>query len=611
MLANSLLFAFSGATEPTPPPVGSDVPTITAGSTAIESWSAWTPTQRGSSGDAGYTASPPGQWITPQRTILKAGDLVGIRAACSEVCGTLSIEVSLNNGTILTLTEQTVDTDEWGTTAAHWFKIPEGLAFGRHELRARLIPSIAGLDRVLQGYSEAHPAWTSHLQPQAGSLIFAIDPQEYYVVVDPTSPTNAGDIGRVSIDGPVENFTGGVFNSLFDAMGGLEYWISNNISGLGGNLGSYRSDGGVIYLKAGNYSAKSSYSINNQWWVTVKRHPSAAVDSVTINSATDASNPVSAKFVKYDGIKFDLSTSGTKIYTSEPANAFWFNDSKFAGTGQTLVSYPMFENAGSKMRFHTGILQNDIKAEPLGFGHSALVRNFEMNRCTSDILTGVAVAVSGIIRNHRSLNSGTDSLGNAYSGLDEHGDLKQQVNNPESNFIIAEVQLYCDYVAGDNGTALLQFDGAATQNTLIENLYCAGLAGGGGGFEFFGADPVGNIYRNVDVTRHFSTSAFSTSATFKGNELTNCIFNEYQVNSNLSAAVSGNLMTYSGNHRYGSGTSPSSDTTGTPQFVSGTRTPTAGGNLTGRTRRTLLDAAGNRRSETTTAGAFRGENETL
>ena len=186
---------------------------------------------------------PPAQWITPQRAILKAGDLVGIRAACSEVCGTLSIDVSLDNGTVLTLTEQTVDTDEWGTTAAHWFKIPSGLAFGRHELRARVKPSVAGLERVLQGYSEAHPAWgLPFLRAGSSSLIFAIDPQEYYVVVDASSPTNDGVIGRVSVTGPVASFTGAVFNNLTDAMWALQYWIGNDLSGAGGNLGSDRAD---------------------------------------------------------------------------------------------------------------------------------------------------------------------------------------------------------------------------------------------------------------------------------------------------------------------------------------------------------------------------------
>lgn len=574
---------------------------ITAGATTFGSWTAWTPVQHGTTEDRGYVACPPGVWVTPQRAIVKAGDLIGVRAACSSVCGELSVQFSLDGGVVLTITTPTVETDEWGKTLAYWFALPSGLSAGRHEIRARLVPSVAGLERVLQGSTSGGQEWTTRIGPQTSSLVVVIDPEEFYVVVAAggansggssyfkQKSTNAGNVGVESIEP--------------SPLGSIGYASEVLAAAMAASIGSQAAHGGTIYVKEGSWNANVAYLPSNLWWLTIKRHPAAAVGAVKITGANTNASPMQAAWVKYQNIDFDLSTAGNKIYCASGANNFWIDNCRLMGAHQTLSSSAVITNDSNRFVFMTNNYVEHLDAQGAGVTNPALVRHAIMDHCTSDIFTQCHAVIGFTITNHRSLNNGTDINGNPYSGLDQHGDLKQQIPGASlTGAVLCDGSLLCISIAGDNGTALFNSSSDVTQNTYVENIFAKGLTEGSGDIGFWGGNPIGCIIRHCNVEKPLSMSEWGGTLTWRACEITNSVWTGAYIPSGFYSRLKTN-GSYSGNHNVSSTGSDSTDTTGAAAMDSN-GIPTYGGNLQGRNRMTLTDASGYRRADPTYAGAY-------
>jgi hypothetical protein len=594
--------------EPPEPPVS--VQTIEAGETSFESWTEWTPVQRGLDEDApGYNSSPPGAWVTPQRAIMQTGDLVGVRAAGFTGCGSLSVEFSLDNGDILSVTEPTVQTDEWGTTQAYWFALP-ALSVGRHEIRARIKPSVCGMDRILQGNTEAKPsAWTNSFAIAASSLVIVTDvASPVFTIVKAGGLLTGGNEGTHAIglkSGAVGSLASYPLSECYSHIGYAAQALRNHMG-----VGTDAIHGSTVYVGEGEWDARNNNTPNSLWWSTVKRHPDARKSHTKLIAVNDGSSGIlPVAWAKYQGFTIQLDGLDNKsiLYVANGSSFFWFDDCDIIGKGQDAAESQQIlaNNGAGNSKWITRLSQTGVRSGLVGGSHVAFCRHVQITDCTSDILTGIAVAIGGVVRNHRSLGwlNGVN--------VDEHGDLFQRIEGGASieGLVIADWDVECVKLTPDPGvnsdTGMSFFQGIPLaslavghdDNTLCENVRMTGTdPASGGQLELWGR--IGALLRNVSTSSRLSGFA---GIPCDSSEVVNCVFN---------SGVTGDFYTrikangnYEGNHNITGTNADITDTTGSPNW-NASGIPDVGLNLSGRNRVTLTDAAGNLRSASDYAGAL-------
>lgn len=568
--------------------------TITAGATAFGSWTTpWAVAQRGS-GLPGYNATPPGAWVTPQRAAMGAGDLIGVRASCFSGSGTLSVQFSIDNGTILTVTEQTKETDKWGTTVGYWFVLPSGMSAGKHEIRARLVPSVSGTDRILQGQLGNGFAHDS-------SLVIIIGAEDFYAVVGVGgSASGTAGVARVSTPygsygaGNVEAISPTPYSSIFAASAALTAAMA-----LGGN----KNHGAIIYVRSGTWQGRPSETTNNEYWLTIKGHPSDARNTIIIGLATNDANNVNSRWVKFERVTFQLRAQydGSLLHVSSNSFAFWSDDFALLGIGQTVSNGAFIVNKpGGFQVITTRGTMSDIRGSS-SRGDASWMRHMTWTNCNSDMLTTTQFCVGFNAVNQRALNN----IPGGDQNLDEHGDFWQTYGS--ENKIFCDIDANAGFETGDGYMAIVQSGpGVATSNSLFENWRLTGFSESVAGLAFGGENPVGVLMRNISCNGIFAQNYYDSAATFDSCELVNCVYLSWNAPNIAAATFISRLKAngkYEGNHNISGTNADSTDTTGTPA-MDASGIPTSGGNLSGRSRVTLADAGGYRRANPTYAGAY-------
>jgi hypothetical protein len=526
-----------------------------------------------------------------------AGDLIGVRSDCFVGCGAVSVEFSLDNGPSLTVSAPTVETHSLGKNAGYWFQLPSGMSVGTHEIRARIIPSLAGMERVLQGGMGG--SWGGPLELHSSSIHLTVNPQDYYAVVaSGGSATGTTGVRRVSVDGGVVAAAPPAYATLHAATTAIA-----TAMGLGNGI----THGAIVYLRSGDWSAQTSEAAYNDFWLTVTRHPSDAITDVRISvGATDASS-VYTNWVKFEEIKVVLTSSLAICYLTNSVKGIWFDNCTIEGPGQTVVSGALITNNTGKYAWATRCAFSGVR----GFSSKAnfgFYLNNTITNCTSDIFTGAGMVIGNVVRNHKSLQGIPWFATDEEDG--EHGDSFQNLGGI-SNFLFCENDMEANRETGDNaGTSIFQVEGTAhATDCLIENNRWSGFEPGNAVLSFCGTNPTGVLMRNLTSNTPFEPDSRNGSATFDSCELVNCVFDSM-------AATFGNYIytqltangVYEGNHNLTGTRADPSDTTGAAGWDVD-QVPTAGGNLAGRTTRLLRDARGRRRSTTTTAGAYAASDE--
>jgi hypothetical protein len=540
---------------------------------------------------------------------MQAGDLIGVRAACFSGCGELSVEFSMDGGATLVVSAPTVETDEWGTTLAFWCAVPSGLSPGRHEVRARIKPSVCGWERILQGNTTISPSdLTSSFAVAKSSLVIVKDvASPVFTVVKVGGLLTAGNEGTHASglkSGAVGSLASYPLSECYSHIGWAAYALREHMG-----VGALANHGATIYVGEGDWNANTTYTPDNLWWLTVRRHPDAAKASTRL-MAENAVGPSSASsaWVKYQGFQIRLDTGpGSVLYAASGSNCYWFDDCDIIGGGQEEGSYGLVSNNTNKWKWITNLNQTGVRSSGIAGGVIAMVRNAHLVDCTSDILTGIAVSVGGTARNHRGLGwlNGVN--------VDEHGDLFQQPNAATDieGLIIADWDVECvtlrtvenfNWDVGMSmfqGVPLADIPVGESDNTLCENVRMVGLSGGGGQMTLWGR--VGSMLRNVTCSNRLA--GLHEDIPFDSNEVVNCIFSSSEAaGTDFYSRIKTN-GNYEGNHNISGTAADVSDTTGTPDWGED-GVPVEGGNLAGRTRFILADAASGLRAVSDYAGAL-------
>lgn len=588
---------------------------------AQNAWPLWTAVQHGAPANPGYVTTPPGNWLTPTRAIMSAGDLIGVKAACSERCGTLSVEFSLNNGAPLTVSNPTIQTDQWGTTEAYWFKLPAGLSNGLHEIRARIKPSISGNERLLQ--STAGTSLVSYSDQSTHSLLIAVDNRNYYaqVAVGGTA-TGSNGVGQ----GTTPNAALPKYDSIAAAHSAL-------LAAMGGSS----TAGATIYLGAGDWRVTTAYTPDDAYWLTIKGAPGVARADIRISVPHHDSGGdpnIFNGYLKVQGVTLSQHSQYSLFYKpgSGANKLIWLDDFVYQGRGTTVGGGGLIANS-------TGISHPVTRGEmrEVRGGHAqsmatGFIRNVDYYRNTGDLFTGVNFIVNSVVTECR-------GLGNNYTGPNdtEHADVYQNMGGI-SNIILCNIQASSVKLAGDVGVAAMQqVEGAGgleyvrrSQNCLFQNISLSGFEGNVG---FMGGDPIGVLIRHCSFSNWFDLDARTTTnglsptvgdsaGTYRGCEIVNSIFYDmhYGVESQSLVSKLKAVGAYRGNHLIaGSRTdrewstgnyrslADSTDTLGALTYNSGTLVPTNTTALSGRVAPAgiLTDVLGNIRNQNnTTAGAF-------
>ena len=600
---------------------------------AQNAWPLWTAVQRGASNDPGYVTTPPGNWLTPTRAIMKAGDLIGVKAACSEQCGTLSVEFSLNNGAILTVSNPTIQTDEWGTTEAYWFKLPAGLGNGLHEIRARIKPSISGNERLLQ--SAANTSLVSYLDQSTHSLLIAVDSRNYYaqVAVGGTASGSAG------VDqGATPNAALPKYDSISAAHSALH-------AAMGGTNSS--TAGATIYLGAGDWGVTTGYTPDDAYWLTIKGAPSVARADIRIsvpynNSGGDNPNLFNG-YLKVQGVTLIQQPQYSLFYKpgSGANKLIWLDDFVYQGRGTTVGGGGVIANSSNTHPVTRGQVR-EVKGGHVSHMASGFVRNVDYYRNTGDIFTGAIFVVNSVVTECRGLGLG--SVANPDDT--EHADVYQNIGGL-SNIILCNIKASAVKLSGtatapfgnDAGVAAMQqVEGAnspqfvqRSRDCLFQNISLSGFEGAVG---FMGGDPIGVLIHHCSFSNWFDLDSRTTTnglspttgsglaGTYKGCEIVNSIFYDmfYSIQSQSLVSKLKAVGAYRGNHliagsltqqEYQTGANrslaDSTDTLGALTYNSGTLVPTNTTALSGRVAPAgiLTDVLGNIRIQNnTTAGAF-------
>ena len=578
--------------------------TILNGTTPLNEWTAWTAVQHGSSNDPGYVTKPPGRWITPSRAIMKEGDLVGVVASCFSGCGSLSVEFSLNNGTVLVVSTSTVETDEWGTSEAYWFKLPAGLSNGLHEIRARIKPSSSGLERLLQGNTLIGSQSMGFVND---SLYIAVDDRNYYAQVA-VGGTATGTTGVAT--GSTPNTSLPKYASIGDATTALALAMGNN---------NGCTAGATIYLYAGSWSCRPGYQPDNNYWVTIKGAPGVAKADVKIAITSNATYAIQMAFLKVQDVTLVLQETDSLFYIAggTTCHSIWLDNCIIEGRGQTLNHGGLIANSTYKYHYYTRVTCRNANGGSLPW--HVMLRHVNIANCTGDIFTGGPFVIHTVVTGHR-------GLGHTYTGPTdtEHADFYQNLSGLD-NLILRNIDAEVVRLEDDVGVATFQVEtGATASNFLIQDIHLKGFEGQAP-LSFLGIDPVGVLIRNVTTNTWLNIDSRGTNKTYKGCEIVNCIaadmtssLSEFDVIAKLKA-----VGRYEGNHyitgsrteaQWSTGNyrtlADSTDTIGIPVWDTNSQIPVDNGNLTNRNTFSKLDAAGRTRNQTkTTAGAFSAPSE--
>ena len=593
---------------------------------ALTAWPLWTAVQRGQSTDPGYVTTPPGNWLTPTRAIMSAGDLIGVKAACSERCGTLSVEFSLNNGAILTVSNPTIETDQWGRTEAYWFKLPAGLSNGLHEIRARIKPSISGNERLLQ--SAAGASLGSYSDQTTHSLLIAVDNRNYYAQVA-VGGTATGSTGVAQ--GTTPNAALPKYASIAAAHSALKV-------AMGGTTSS--TAGATIYLGAGDWRVSTEYTPDDAYWLTIKGAPGVVRADIRISlphNDSGGDNPnVFAGYLKVQGVTLNQHPQYSLLYKpgSGANKLIWLDDFVYQGRGTTVGGGGLIANSGNTHPVTRGQVR-EVKGGHVQHMASGFVRNVDYYRNTGDVFTGATFIVNSVVTECRGLGLNPDSNDT------EHADVYQNTGGL-SNLILcnikaSSVRINTGPFGNDSGVAAMQqvegsdLDGARSQNCLFQNISLSGFEGAVG---FMGVDPIGVLIHHCSFSNWFNldsrtitpgitpTMGSGVAGTYKGCEIVNSIFYDMYYGVQIQSLVAKLKVVgaYRGNHLIaGSLTeqqwsignyrslADSTDTLGALTYNSGTLVPTNTTVLSGRVAPagTLTDVVGNARVQaSTTAGAF-------
>ena len=262
----------------------------------------------------GVGPTPIGRWdFVPYQTI-NNGEEIGIGIVAFHIYGIEKVLFSVENGSWTEVREMSYNPHSrvW----EYWVKM-RASDFdndGLKEIRAIIYPKV-GQPRVLQGSNlrqEANGIHSMFLNTNKnGNLLTHIR------WVDSTYGDDA--TGHGTQNSPFKTIVVAARNLTVD-------------------YGS--SDGGIIYLKAGDYywgkvSGTLPSIVTNERWLTIRSAPGLDKNQVRING-TSASG-LKTRLVKIE----DVHVNNTVIHTSGSANSIWAENMLFTGKNLTDIAFPL------------------------------------------------------------------------------------------------------------------------------------------------------------------------------------------------------------------------------------------------------------------------------
>lgn len=420
-----------------------------------------------------------------------------------------------------------------------------------------------------------------------------------YVTATPEDGT-----GQSRVIGPF-TFYANMIEALPSAEVYVDATLGNDTTGIGSSASPFASidkakeslrgrdevSGGRIKVRSGSYTVTTSTSLNgtsvsNDRFLTIEPDDGA---SVTLTGAGPDDLAVSK--LKVTGIDANLSTSGATAAVPGGTSVTWVEGMSYVGPGRLVQGSTVISGTSETYLTETAM-------QSCGQGQSGrLVRNVTVTDIASDAFSGSSAVVSCTVGTIN--KSGTSG----WVGGEAHPDLWQFLSNSENLLfyrvrasVSAEAQqiFFKDYEFKD--VAIVDCD----------------LNGGGGFISQLGSSSTGVtstfshfVIRNLTLLNQgfFSRSSSETDA-YSYMEIKRCIFYVNGINANAQHGVNNCIWD---RNAFNGGSTHGTNAIASPlDWDSTTRIPADGGNLQpGIARHTLLDAAGNPRSETDAAiGAY-------
>lgn len=254
--------------------VGFNPATLSDGGTAFGSWTASTEPDVGASPTPGYDENAIGIWCTPTLDVLVNGADMYVGVIARHMNGIAKVQFSLNNGAWVDVLAETTNPDDQGrggATTAYWVKISSASTTqGKNEVRAKIIPAVAGKPRILQG-----SLGTAFFQNGSGSqyqhrfefwsaktgYVHATDPVQVY----------CGDFGQGT---PNDTNNGLTKATPVATLQQAYYRLGGSV---GGGNSTHDISGKTVWLGEGSFYHEG-YSFGklmlaDQGWVHVRKDP--------------------------------------------------------------------------------------------------------------------------------------------------------------------------------------------------------------------------------------------------------------------------------------------------------------------------------------------------